>query len=64
MKLSIILLGRGWFVRLRSEMLAHMESIKMIKFLLKGTLRFWGVSITKAVSLLMLMKTMWQAHLI
>jgi hypothetical protein len=58
MKVSLILLQRGWF-----EMLAHLESTKMIKFLPNGFLCFWGVSIMKAMSLLVLMKTMWQVHL-
>jgi hypothetical protein len=45
-------------------MLTHLENTKMIRFLPKGSLRFWGVSIMKAMSPLVLMKTMWQAHLI
>ncbi len=47
MKLSIILLQRGWFVQVWFEMLAHLESTKMIRFLPKGSLHFQGVSTTK-----------------
>jgi hypothetical protein len=64
MKLSIILLQKGWFVQVRSKMLAHLESTKMIKFLPKGSLHFRGVNIMKAMSLLVLMRTLWQVPLI
>jgi hypothetical protein len=40
------------------------KNTKMIKFLPKGSLQFQGVSIVKAMSLLMVMKTMWQIRLI
>jgi hypothetical protein len=46
------------------EILAHLESTKMIRFLPKGSLHFRRVSITKAMRLLVLMKMMWQVHLI
>jgi hypothetical protein len=64
MKLSIILLQKGWFVQVRFEMLAHMENTKMIRILPKDSMCFWGVSIVKGATLLVLMNTMWQVHLI
>ncbi len=63
MRLSIILLWR-WFVQVRSIMLAHLGNTKMTKFLPKSSLCFQGVSTVKAMSLLVLMKIMWQVHLI
>jgi hypothetical protein len=48
---------------MQSKMLAQLENNKMIKFLPKGSLRFQGVSIVKAMNLLMLMKMMWQVRL-
>jgi len=64
MRLSIILLRKGWFVQMRSRMLAQLENTKMIKFLPKGSLHFREVNIVKVMSLLMLMKMMWQVRLI
>ncbi len=52
------------FVRVQFDMLTHLKNTKMIKFLPEGSLHFWGVSIMKVVSLLMLMKMMWQVHLL
>ncbi len=55
---------RGWFVQVRSKMLAQLKKTKMIKFLPKGSLCFRGMNIMKVVNLLVIMKTLWQVCLI
>jgi hypothetical protein len=49
---------------MQSRMLAQLENTKMIKFISKGSLHFWGVNTMKAMRLLVLMKMMWQVCLI